>query len=389
MAAAITRDWLEAFPEPVFATDRRGRLLAANQPASELLQLPGGAAPEITLRELTGAPAGETDGLVRLCLGSTTPIPLRLILFPACRTNISRRGEGWRCELDGTAAALIRLFEECRASRFTELTRLVDELNCECMARRLSEQRLRSALAELRDLNSMRDQVMSQVSHELRTPLNAILGMTEFMRMQPFGALEPRYTEYVDDIHDSGQTLLALVDQVLHLTDSDTSGRERTVEALTDLGECLESCRRVVEPLAKNRELQIVIPADMALPRLRTDHLLVKQILTNLLDNAANCARQGGKIEVSVDWRKGEALVITVKDNGPGVATGELVAINGGCIARSVYATDDRHSGYGLVLSQRSAKALGGRLDIRSSPEGGTVAALVLPPDLIEFERAG
>ena len=127
--------------------------------------------------------------------------------------------------------------------------------------------------------NSIRDHMLSQVSHDLRTPLNAILGMTEFMRSEPYGALGEKYAEYVDDINLSGKALLELVDEVLHLTSGEVGQRDRTTEALADLSECLENCRQVVEPIARMRGLEIMIPADIALPKLKADQLLLKQIL--------------------------------------------------------------------------------------------------------------
>ena len=389
MVTTISPEVLEAFPDPLVVVSRCGRVLAVNGPAEEMLQLPPGEAPEVTLREIASLSAAELDNLLHLCLATTAPVPLRLFLSPAGGATLTARGEGWRCNLDGEPAVMIRLHRDSDGlSPFTDLTRLVDELNKECLARRAMEGRLRSALAELHELNSLRDQVMSQVSHDLRTPLNAILGMTEFMRMKPFGPLAGKYEEYIDGIHASGESLLSLVNQVLHLSAEDKAEQEMTVEALVDLRECLESCLKVVEPLAKNRHLQIMVPADIALPKLRADHSLVTQILTHLLGSAAKFSREGGRIEISVDWRQGEALVIEVKGDGAGGSEEQLVSINDGFVARNVYTTGDNHIGYSLAFSRHSAKAIGGRLDIRSLPDGGTVAALKLPADLLGPDRA-
>src|SRR3546814_15086028 len=72
--------------------------------------------------------------------------------------------------------------EEDSSKRFGELMRLVIQLTQECMVRRHSQIRLRAALAQLHDINSIRDHMLAQVSHDLRTPLNAILGMSDFMQ---------------------------------------------------------------------------------------------------------------------------------------------------------------------------------------------------------------
>src|SRR3546814_25451 len=132
--------------------------------------------------------------------------------------------------------------------------RLVIQLTQECMVRRHSQIRLRAALAQLHDINSIRDHMLAQVSHDLRTPLNAILGMSDFMQREPFGPLGGKYRDYVEDIHASGDILLQLVDRVLNLTWAEAHSREPDSEALADLSECLETCRRVVEPIARSEE---------------------------------------------------------------------------------------------------------------------------------------
>jgi signal transduction histidine kinase len=116
--------------------------------------------------------------------------------------------------------------------------------------------------------------------------------------------------------------------------------------------------------------------------------LLLKQILMNLLGNAAKYASRGGHIEVVIEWRPGRDLAIQVRDDGPGISEDKLAAINGGAVARSAYVTDDTGVGFGLALSRRTASAIGARLDIQSAQGRGTVASLVLPHSLVEMDAA-
>jgi signal transduction histidine kinase len=298
-----------------------GRLIAANDHAARLLGIASDGEPEITLREITDLSRAEFNSLLQLCLATTTPVPLRLSFYPAIGRPLSLRCEGWRCLLRGEASVIVRIFDEAEvSSRFSELTLMINQLNEACMVHRQSEGRLRAALAHLHHIDSIRDHMLAQVSHDLRTPLNAILGMTEFMQTQPFGPLAGKYSEYVEDIHTSGDTLLQLVDQVLHLAWVDAHSDVSTCDTLADLGECLENCCRVVEPIIRMRGLQIVVPRFVLKPRLRADQLLVTQILINLLGNAAKYAAKGGNIEIKVTWRKGRTLAIQIKDDGPGIS---------------------------------------------------------------------
>src|SRR3546814_1816277 len=111
------------------------------------------------------------------------------------------------------------------------------------------------------------------------------------------------------------------------------------------------SCRRVVEPIARLRGLEMTVPPYPSMPKLRADRLLVKQILMNLLSNAARHTARGGHIEVRLAWRKDRALAIQVKDDGPGIPKEKLAAINGGGrFGGDPYVADKARTGFGLAL---------------------------------------
>src|SRR3546814_7413502 len=87
-----------------------------------------------------------------------------------------------------------------------------------------------------------------------------------------------RISDWSSDVCSS-DLLLQLVDRVLNLTWAEAHSREPDSEALADLSECLETCRRVVEPIARLRGLEMTVPPYPSMPKLRADRLLVKQIL--------------------------------------------------------------------------------------------------------------
>src|SRR3546814_1219775 len=118
----------------------------------------------------------------------------------------------------------------------------------------------------------------AQVSHDLRTQRNAMLGMSDVMQRGPCGPLGGKYRDYVEDMHASGDILLQLVDRVLNLTWAEAHSREPDSEALADLSECLETCRRVVEPIARLRGLEMTVPPYPSMPKLRADRLQVQQL---------------------------------------------------------------------------------------------------------------
>src|SRR3546814_17336809 len=102
--------------------------------------------------------------------------------------------------------------------------------------------------------------------------------MSDFMQREPFGPLGGKYRDYVEDIHASGDILLQLVDRVLNLTWAEAHSREPDSEALADLSECLETRRRVVEPIARLRGLEMTVPPYPPMPKLRAHRTPVNKI---------------------------------------------------------------------------------------------------------------
>ncbi|MFA9387141.1 MAG: sensor histidine kinase, partial [Methyloceanibacter sp.] len=106
------------------------------------------------------------------------------------------------------------------------------------------------------------------MSHELRTPLNAILGFSEIMRAEILGAhANPTYKEYANDIHESGQHLLNLINEVLDISRIE-AGRYELNEAPIVLPDVAEDCQRLMRLRAENKALKIVEAFDENLPKL-------------------------------------------------------------------------------------------------------------------------
>src|SRR3546814_11925751 len=100
------------------------------------------------------------------------------------------------------------------------------------------------------------------MSHELRTPLNAIIGFSELLQKEALGPLgDPRYGEYVGDIHDSGSHLLSLINDVLDFSKAD-AGRLDLVEQPLDLGEVLTERVRLLTPGAGEAAIALTAALD-------------------------------------------------------------------------------------------------------------------------------
>lgn len=375
--------FIEAFPEAAFLLDRRGEILAANNLAHSLVMWPpdSGFVGQLFQTLAQDDRSAVTSALAQWS-GSSTPSPARLRIARPDGEVVQRRCDGWRWKGAVGDFVVVRIARDDQTSRLGELTRTIDRLNAECAAHASAEEELRRLIREMNGQNSIRDLVISHVSHDLRTPLNAILGMSEFMIAEPFGKIEPRYLEYLKDIRLSGTALLELVDRVLTLS-ADANVKDEIVSRLSDLSLCIDNCLRLVEPIARRREIALLIPEAMNLPSLWTDQVLIKQILTNVLGNAVKYVQDGGEVRLDVADAHDGGLRVTISDNGPGIPREKIDRLLETGV-RDPFLSKQGSGGIGLYLSCRAMESIGGKMLIDSEVGVGTSISLMLPPQVVE-----
>ncbi|HEV2548255.1 MAG TPA: ATP-binding protein, partial [Stellaceae bacterium] len=253
------------------------------------------------------------------------------------------------------------------------------------LARILAHHQLRQTVRELEEariaaeeLSRVKSQFLANMSHELRTPLNAIIGFSEVIRDARMGPVDTRYRDYAGDIHNSGDHLLRLINDVLDLAKVE-AGRLELHEEPLDLRRLFLDCSRFIADRLANGRLEFTSTLPDGPPQILGDELRLKQILLNLLSNAIKFTPPGGRIKLSAAVIA-EGLAIAVADTGIGMEPDEIaIALEpfrqvDGAAARRFEGT-----GLGLPLAQRLAELHGGRLAITSSKGSGTVATLYLP----------
>lgn len=267
-------------------------------------------------------------------------------------------------------------------------------------ARRLNEEELRKAVvnlersqAELSELarkyetekvraeaaNQAKSEFLANMSHELRTPLNAINGFSEIMLAEMFGALgDARYRDYAQDIHNSGQHLLALINDILDMSKIEAGKMTLRLEAVS-VEEVTEEAVRLVRTRAEAAGLTLSFDLP-ALPDVEADYRAVKQVLLNLLSNAVKFTPRGGRVSVSAERIGGEFVRVNVRDTGIGIAAEDLQRL-----ARPFEQIESQHAktqqgtGLGLALSKALVDMHGGLLELASAPGQGTTASFSLP----------
>lgn len=230
------------------------------------------------------------------------------------------------------------------------------------------------------EANLAKSRFLASMSHELRTPLNAILGFSEVMENEVLGPMQnPTYRDYARDIHQSGQHLLNLINEILDLSRIE-AGRYQLTEEPLQLVFVVEECCHLMELKARNKDIRIVEQYEQTLPRLFADERAIRQIALNLLSNAVKFAPSGGEILVRVGWTAGGGQYISVRDNGPGIPADEipivLSAFGQGSIAIK---SAEQGTGLGLPIVQGLLDMHGGSFELHSKLREGTEAIAIFP----------
>ncbi|MDO8423343.1 MAG: HAMP domain-containing sensor histidine kinase, partial [Parvibaculum sp.] len=231
---------------------------------------------------------------------------------------------------------------------------------------------------------------LANMSHELRTPLNAILGFSEIMRAQIFGAhASPKYLEYSNDIHNAGDHLLSLVNDILDLSRIQLKEQDLYIQDI-DLTRVCENSVAIVRHHAERGKVKLSLHLPTEIPALQTDERRLKQILTNLLNNAIKFTPPGGNVRLEIAKTANGSIAFRLRDTGIGMTPEEVgnatlpfwQAETG--LDRSFEGT-----GLGLAIVVEMLKPMKGRLTLESEPNCGTTATVYLPQVLaIAVEEA-
>ncbi|MBC8793316.1 MAG: hypothetical protein C6Y20_17085 [Tagaea sp. CACIAM 22H2] len=241
--------------------------------------------------------------------------------------------------------------------------------------RRRAMAQLREALNRAESADRAKGAFLGRMSHELRTPLNAIIGFAELMTHKVMGPISDTYASYARDIIDSGRHLLALVERVLEV--SRLGGAARALEAApVDL----DLLRRDAVRLAARDIAKAEATVDMIGASVHAigDPVAVRQILVNLVANAARHGKRGGVIAIRLsEGPNGRARIEIINDGDP-VDEATLRAIGTPFIGGGRSEIAGGGAGLGLAISVELARLMGGALTLSNTP-AGVCAELTLP----------
>jgi signal transduction histidine kinase/DNA-binding response OmpR family regulator len=251
-----------------------------------------------------------------------------------------------------------------------DLDRLAKEL---ARAKKVEEERAREIEAAAR----LKSEFLANFSHEIRTPLNGILGYCELLLRDEGQRLTPHGRRDLSVIKGNANTLLALINDILDLSKIEAGHVDVVVERF-ELAGLVDECLATVSEYVRGKPVELHAQVAAEIAEVETDKLKLRQILLNLLSNAAKFTESG---EVIVEARReGDSLVITVEDTGVGIPAEQLPFIFekfrqvDGSPTRKVGGT-----GLGLAIVRELSRVLGGEVTVTSTIGRGSLFRVVLP----------
>ena len=237
--------------------------------------------------------------------------------------------------------------------------------------------------------NRAKSEFLANMSHELRTPLNAIIGFSDALQIGIAGALTAKQTEYLIDIRQAGEHLLAIISDVLDLSKIE-AGRLNLDDQEVDLRRLVASCLSFVREKAELKALMISVDIAPDLPPILADPVRIKQVLLNLLGNAVKFTPRGGSVTVRAERAPEGGVSICVHDTGPGMTVEEVtLAMEPFCQIQRGTNRPHEGTGLGLPLAKVLIQAHGGSLSIDSQVGRGTLVRLWLPSDRLARQTPG
>lgn len=238
--------------------------------------------------------------------------------------------------------------------------------------------RRREAEEKAIEANEAKSRFLSFISHEMRAPLNAIIGFSEELTDNLNSEDQLDSKEDAKSIHRSGNHLLGLINHLLDLSKIEAGKMPLNLEEFNP-GTLIEELARDVDPLVRNKKNTLKLDIDPSLNRLKADVTKMKQVMMNLISNAAKFTQEG---DITIRLENGGAgrVQIQIVDTGIGMKEEELSRLFQ-AYQQANDTTSNRFggTGLGLVISRHYCRLMGGDLTVESKVGHGSTFTMNLP----------
>ncbi len=358
---------VEQSPNAVFITDTEGTIEYIN---SKFTKLTG-----YTVEEIIGQNP-------RILKSNETPRELYSDLWQTIQSGNEWRGEIKDKRKDGSHFWVYESIAPVKDENgiITHYVATHEDIS----KRKDAEFSVHQALEQAEVANRAKSDLMANMSHELRTPLNAVIGFSESMMEETFGPVgSDKNREYLNDIHQSGQHLLELINDILDASAIEAGALELHEEnvSMTDV---VDASIRLVKPRAEAGKVAVTSSLVPKMPLIYADQRRVKQVMLNLLSNAIKFTEEGGEVYVSSQLNNDGSLAVMVDDTGVGMNANEVKK------ALSTFGQvdsglDRKHegTGLGLPLTKGLIELHGGTLEVKSEKGRGTMITVTFPKERV------
>jgi signal transduction histidine kinase len=332
---------IESAPNAVLVTDAKGTVVLCNSQSEKMFKY---SVDEFYLKNLDQLIA---SNMATRKDGSTFPIEISLKALP----DLSNAGN-YTCVV---------------ISDISERKRVEDAINA---AKELAE-----------DASRMKSSFLANMSHELRTPLSAIIGYSELLKEDAQELELHQFVSYSETIHSAGEYLLQLINGILDLSKIEAGKMDLYLEDI-ELAEMIHDVKNIVLPMMEKNKNQFVVECEFVSKSIHADVTKIKQILFNLLSNAAKFT-QGGLITLNIKNSVVEGkncILFSVSDTGIGLTPKQMSKLFSD-FAQADSETSKKYGGTGLGLSicRRFCQMMGGDVTVSSIIDEGSCFTAHLP----------
>jgi PAS domain S-box-containing protein len=365
---AYTREVIESAIDGILITDLEGRITDVNR---EIELLSGSSRETLIggrLHEIIFPRAAAEDTLRRVREeGRTTNVELRL-----------ERPDGTVADISVSATLML----DSKSRPYGIISAVHDIAESKRLREELEERNRELEVQNVRvqQADRMKSDFLARMSHELRTPLNSIIGFSDFLLTAEGEPLSDSQREYLADILNSGNHLLALINDVLDLAKVE-SGKVLLHPVPFTLADAIDEVGSSFRLQFQERELHVTTEVDQPLGLVFLDVLRFKQILYNLLSNAVKFTPNGGRVDIRAEPEGSEWFRLQVRDSGIGISRDDIPRIFREFEQASSGAAGVGSTGIGLGLpvTQRLAELMGGSITVESELGVGSAFTVRFP----------
>lgn len=348
---ALTSQVLECNPLPICMTDTEGRFLSVNQAWENFMGLSRKSV--LGMRNIDFLPQQEAQA------------------YSAYHEQLLR--EGGRVRYEERMRRLDGSFRDVQVTKVLVTTNGKQPIGILTAKMDITEFRAARDLAE--EASRSKSEFVANISHELRTPLQSILGFSELGLAR--GRHQSKLASMFNDIHDAGQRMLVLVNDLLDIAKIESAVGAFHFER-ADVRDLIDEVAAEMELLLDRKRLGLGLRLGHMPLVAKVDPSRFQQVVRNVLSNAIKFSPEDSIIDITAEVSHDHSIHIQVRDQGPGIPPAELETVFQAFVQSSKTRDGSGGTGLGLAICRKIVEAHGGRIHATNGPDGGTIFHIML-----------